>query len=180
MPDQDPTPERRTITEAERLQLVGLFTLYLDLYRREQDLLRAATVLVGEPPEADGVGGWVSDAASLPSGTGERLAMHVIDRMELDVVPLPKLDVETAYVVSDDAEALIAAFKRGVEYRETTSAPVPDDRAVLVKAARAADVAAGRPACEHCGCTENAACEDGCAWVSIHPPICTRCAPVPA
>jgi hypothetical protein len=45
-----------------------------------------------------------------------------------------------------------------------------------LRAQRAADAAAGSPVCTVCGCTENAACEDGCGWASLDPPLCTRCA----
>jgi len=31
-------------------------------------------------------------------------------------------------------------------------------------------------ACIFCGCTEAQACEGGCAWISIDPPICSSCA----
>jgi hypothetical protein len=31
------------------------------------------------------------------------------------------------------------------------------------------------PACERCGCTQWWACAGGCAWVSIDPPVCSRC-----
>lgn len=38
-------------------------------------------------------------------------------------------------------------------------------------------VATGQIACVACGCTEDWACEEGCAWVSdADPPLCTACA----
>lgn len=40
---------------------------------------------------------------------------------------------------------------------------------------RARDKIAGGLACIFCGCTENAACEGGCAWAHTTPPICTSC-----
>jgi hypothetical protein len=30
--------------------------------------------------------------------------------------------------------------------------------------------------CIGCGCTDSCACPDGCAWVSVDPPICSGCA----
>lgn len=33
----------------------------------------------------------------------------------------------------------------------------------------------GGPACRRCGCTEWSACAGGCAWVSLDPPVCSRC-----
>lgn len=42
-----------------------------------------------------------------------------------------------------------------------------------IDAQRAADRAAGLPACRVCGCTQNAACEGGCAW--HEPNLCTAC-----
>lgn len=35
--------------------------------------------------------------------------------------------------------------------------------------------ARGALACEGCGCTEDDACEGGCYWVSLDPPICSAC-----
>lgn len=32
-------------------------------------------------------------------------------------------------------------------------------------------------ACVVCGCTDWNACEGGCAWASLNPPVCTTCAP---
>lgn len=31
------------------------------------------------------------------------------------------------------------------------------------------------PACDLCGCTENQACDGGCHWVSLDPPLCSQC-----
>lgn len=45
--------------------------------------------------------------------------------------------------------------------------------AAIVASARALDVAAGLPACVHCGCTASAACPGGCAWISLDPPVCS-------
>ena len=42
---------------------------------------------------------------------------------------------------------------------------------------RAKDVELGLPACASCGCTQTAACEGGCSWVSIDPPRCSACIP---
>lgn len=33
----------------------------------------------------------------------------------------------------------------------------------------------GGPACVRCGCTDDRACPGGCSWVSLDPPICSRC-----
>lgn len=33
--------------------------------------------------------------------------------------------------------------------------------------------------CERCGCTDNLACRAGCSWATVHPPVCTECAPAP-
>jgi hypothetical protein len=30
--------------------------------------------------------------------------------------------------------------------------------------------------CIKCGCTTYCACEGGCHWISLNPPICSRCA----
>ena len=30
-------------------------------------------------------------------------------------------------------------------------------------------------ACTVCGCTDDAACEGGCYWVSLDPPLCSAC-----
>ncbi|HEX4521053.1 MAG TPA: hypothetical protein VH063_15840 [Gaiellaceae bacterium] len=45
-------------------------------------------------------------------------------------------------------------------------------RQALEAAAHAED---DGPACVSCGCTENRACEGGCSWVSLNPPICSAC-----
>lgn len=39
---------------------------------------------------------------------------------------------------------------------------------------RLVDRAYGLPACRECGCTEHAACDDGCWW--IEPDLCSTCA----
>jgi hypothetical protein len=39
---------------------------------------------------------------------------------------------------------------------------------------RFVDRAYGLPACRECGCTEHAACNDGCGW--IEPELCSTCA----
>jgi DNA-binding transcriptional ArsR family regulator len=44
-----------------------------------------------------------------------------------------------------------------------------------LQAQRDVDVEAGLPACIGCGCTENAACDGGCSWVSLDPPRCSVC-----
>lgn len=46
--------------------------------------------------------------------------------------------------------------------------------ALAVQEQRGRDIAAGLPACEVCGCTENAACAGGCHWVT--PGLCSACA----
>lgn len=33
---------------------------------------------------------------------------------------------------------------------------------------------AGNPPCRRCGCTDNAACEEGCSWEELD--LCSRCA----
>ncbi len=33
--------------------------------------------------------------------------------------------------------------------------------------------------CVKCGCTDERACDGGCFWVSLDPPVCSRCAPKP-
>lgn len=50
-----------------------------------------------------------------------------------------------------------------------------DEEAWLAQV-RAADVAAGLPACRVCGCTENAGCDPPCWW--IEPDLCSNCAGV--
>lgn len=30
--------------------------------------------------------------------------------------------------------------------------------------------------CVVCGCTQNSACEGGCCWALVSPPLCSRCA----
>lgn len=47
---------------------------------------------------------------------------------------------------------------------------------LALQVARGHDVAAGLPACEECGCTENGACEGGCSWVK--PRLCSSCVAV--
>jgi hypothetical protein len=31
--------------------------------------------------------------------------------------------------------------------------------------------------CEGCGCTDDNACPGGCHWISLKPPVCSRCVP---
>jgi len=52
-------------------------------------------------------------------------------------------------------------------------APTPDER----RAAQEADVRDNAAIqCTGCGCTEGVACDGGCHWVSLAPPVCSRCA----
>lgn len=48
----------------------------------------------------------------------------------------------------------------------------------MIAAQRAVDVANGSSACRSCGCTPNAACVGGCAWLDDD--LCTSCAVVVA
>jgi hypothetical protein len=34
---------------------------------------------------------------------------------------------------------------------------------------------AGESKCIVCGCTDSSACEEGCSWVSLAPPVCSSC-----
>lgn len=34
--------------------------------------------------------------------------------------------------------------------------------------------------CVYCGCSQNNACEGGCHWISIDPPVCSACEDVHA
>lgn len=58
--------------------------------------------------------------------------------------------------------------------------PWPDSADVdqgvdAILAQRRADVAAGRPWCRYCGCTQGASCVHGCAWTG--PYRCSSCSP---
>lgn len=50
------------------------------------------------------------------------------------------------------------------------------DEEAIIAGVRARDVAAGLPACTHCGCTESAGCQDPpCWWVPGPVNICSNC-----
>lgn len=51
--------------------------------------------------------------------------------------------------------------------------PEGGDLQAAIIAQRAADVAAGLPACRSCGCTQNAACQPPCWWAE--PTLCSAC-----
>lgn len=51
-----------------------------------------------------------------------------------------------------------------------------DDPDGARRATQEADARKGARCCIRCGCTDHVACDGGCYWASVDPPICSRCA----
>lgn len=87
---------------------------------------------------------------------------------------LPDLDEQREAIAGQTA-------KTKFSFRD---AEPPKSKKQQKREARAAGKQVGDPAraksvepkCIHCGCTEDAACEGGCAWATTDPYVCTACA----
>lgn len=95
-----------------------------------------------------------------------------------DVAPAPQVTlignlrdlVAAVCVEGSDAHPIAQAAAMLVT---RTDVAIATDVAVMFS--YAAHRGAQELACIGCGCTELAACPDGCSWVSLDPPICSGC-----
>lgn len=99
------------------------------------------------------------------------------------------LDALAAVYPSNGHRSNVTDVERGLVYWQTAdwlianalAEPIGLDGTVFIALTpRGVDVVNGGRQCRECGCTDNSACDEGCAWVE--PDLCSACAPeaVPA
>lgn len=81
--------DTRTITETERLQLIGLLTLSRDLNVQIRAIEKAAADVVGEPSDDYDYYGFVTDNVWDHREDGAALAQNIIRALKIEVVPDP-------------------------------------------------------------------------------------------
>lgn len=124
----------------------------------EQHLIDAAPEI---PPTADAGDGPTSDDEPAPSTDEEN------DAESSAPMPAPGDDsVHVAPGASDHDQVDDVDVDELAEDLDFIGDPIGAQRAL--------DVANGMTACRRCGCTQNSACEGGCAWAE--PDLCTACA----